>query len=122
VLVVCLALAALATLGYLPAQGFWVFLAVILFHAAALAPATVLADALALDARGFEYGWVRGTGSAAFIIGALLSGQAVGAWGLEVIVPMQALLLGAAAFAAIRVPELLRPPTARAARVPIAGK
>jgi PPP family 3-phenylpropionic acid transporter len=50
---------------------------------------------------------VRGTGSAAFIAGLLVSGQAVSAWGLEVIVPMQALLLGAAAFAAIFVPELI---------------
>ena len=83
VLVVCLVLAAGVTLGYLPAQGFWPFLALSLGHAAALAPVTILADALALGAampppsrgrRGFEYGWVRGTGSAAFIAGTLLAG------------------------------------------------
>src|SRR5688572_26095583 len=82
VLAASAALAALITLGYLPAQGFWMFLAVSLLHAAALAPVTVLADALALgaaSARGFEYGWVRGTGSAAFIVATLLSGQVVGA-------------------------------------------
>ena len=115
VLVVCLGLAAVVTLGYLPAQGFWPFLALSLGHAAALAPVTILADALALGAavpppgsgrRGFEYGWVRGTGSAAFIGGTLLAGQAVSAWGLDVIVGLQALLLGAAAVAARRVPEL----------------
>jgi PPP family 3-phenylpropionic acid transporter len=121
VLVVCLALGALATLGYLPAHGFWVFLAVILFHAASLAPVTMLADALALGARGFEYGWVRGTGSAAFIIGILLSGQAVGAWGLEVIVPMQALLLGAAALAAIKAPELRRDYKTNFVKAPAGG-
>src|SRR5215510_11324010 len=121
VLVVCLVLAAVVTLGYLPAQGFWPFLALSLLHAAALAPVTILADALALGAaapppgsgqRGFEYGWVRGTGSAAFIGGTVLSGQAVSAWGLDVIVGLQALLLGAAAVAALVVPEL-RPPRFR---------
>ena len=130
VLVVCIALAALATLGYLSARGFWLFLALTLFHAGALAPMSVLADALALGSaspppgsgrRGFEYGWVRGTGSAAFIAGTLLSGQAVGAFGLEAIVPLQALLLGAAALAASRVPELVRLRAARAARRPAGG-
>jgi PPP family 3-phenylpropionic acid transporter len=115
VLVVCLTLAAFVTLGYLAAHAFWIFLIVILCHAASLAPVTILADALALGAasrrpgggRGFEYGWVRGTGSAAFIAGTLLSGQAVSAWSLDAIVPLQSLLLGAAAFAAILVPELM---------------
>ena len=50
VLVVCLGLAAVVTLGYLPAQGFGPFLALSLGHAAALAPVTILADALALGA------------------------------------------------------------------------
>jgi PPP family 3-phenylpropionic acid transporter len=105
-LVVSIAAAALVTLGYLPARGFWMVLAVMVLHAWALAPMTVLADALALGARSFEYGRVRGTGSAAFILGTLVSGQAIGAFGLEVIVPLQALLLGAAALAAVRVPEI----------------
>src|SRR6476469_5862998 len=50
---------------------------------------TNLADAIALavalprgSAARFEYGWARGTGSAAFIVGTLLSGQVVSAWGL----------------------------------------
>jgi MFS transporter, PPP family, 3-phenylpropionic acid transporter len=115
VLVGCAALAAAVTLGYLPAHGLWPLLALSLAHAAALGPLTVLADALALGAaapppgssrRGFEYGWVRGTGSAAFMAGTLLSGQAVHAWGLDAIVWGQALLLGTAALAAVRVPEL----------------
>ncbi len=130
VLVVCLGLAAVVTLGYLPAQGFWPFLALSLGHAAALAPVTILADALALGAavpppgsgrRGFEYGWVRGTGSAAFIGGTLLAGQAVSAWGLDVIVGLQALLLGAAAVAARRVPELRHARTAAAVGAPAGG-
>jgi PPP family 3-phenylpropionic acid transporter len=130
VLVVCAALAASVTLGYLPAHGFWPFLALSLWHAASLGPLTILADALALGAaspppgsgrRGFEYGWVRGTGSAAFIVGTLLSGQAVSALGLDVIVWLQALLLGAAAVAAILVPELMHDRTAEAVRAPAGG-
>jgi PPP family 3-phenylpropionic acid transporter len=130
VLIICIGLAALVTLGYLAAHGLWSLLAVSLLHAAALAPITVLADALALGSvspppssgrRGFEYGWVRGTGSAAFIVGTLLAGQAVSAFGLDFIVSLQALLLGAAAFAAIRVPELMHHRTADAVRAPEGG-
>jgi PPP family 3-phenylpropionic acid transporter len=114
VLVACTAFAALAALGYLPAHGFWMLLAIYLVHAASLAPVNVLADALALRQR-FEYGWVRGTGSAMFIVATLLSGQAVGWFSLEAIVLLQALLLAAAAAAALRVPEFTH---AAAARVP----
>jgi PPP family 3-phenylpropionic acid transporter len=130
VLVVCIAVAASVTLGYLPAHGFWFLLGISLLHAASLAPITVLADALALgsasppprsERRGFEYGWVRGTGSAAFIVGTLLSGQAVSAFGLDVIVYLQALLLGAAAFAAILVPEVMHARTNDAVRAPAGG-
>src|ERR687898_283393 len=94
VLVVCIALAAFVTLSYLAAHGFWILLGVSLLHAASLAPITILADALALGSafpppssgrRGFEYGWVRGSASAAFIVGTLLSGQAVSAFGLDLI-------------------------------------
>ena len=109
VLVVCVALAAAVTLGYLPARGFWLFLLLTLLHAAFLAPMTVLADALALGAskqQRFEYGWVRGTGSAAFIVATLVSGQLVGAFGLDAIIWSQALLLLLAAVAATRVPEI----------------
>jgi PPP family 3-phenylpropionic acid transporter len=130
VLVVCTALAASVTLGYLPAHGFWPLLALSLWHAASLGPVTILADALALGAaspppgsgrRGFEYGWVRGTGSAAFIVGTLLAGQAVSAWGLDVTVWWQALLLGAAAVAAVLVPELRHDRTQEAVRTPAGG-
>jgi PPP family 3-phenylpropionic acid transporter len=112
-LVVSIAAAALVTLGYLSARGFWMVLAVMVLHAWTLAPMTVLADALAIGTRGFEYGRVRGTGSAAFILGTLASGQAIGAFGLVVIVPLQALLLGAAALAAVRVPEIEHRPRPR---------
>jgi PPP family 3-phenylpropionic acid transporter len=125
VLVVCTALAAAVTLGYLPARGFWLFLLLTLLHAAALAPMTVLADALSLGAANrhprFEYGWVRGTGSAAFIVGTLLSGQAVGAYGLEAIIWSQASLLALAAVAGFFVPELIHDRASREVRAPAGG-
>jgi MFS transporter, PPP family, 3-phenylpropionic acid transporter len=124
VLVVSIALAAAATLGYLPARGFGPFLVLTLLHAAFLAPMTVLADALALASSKrakFEYGWVRGTGSAAFIAGVLLSGQAVGALGLDAAVWSQALLLFLAASVALLVPEPPRRTTNPAALAPARG-
>ena len=51
VLILCLALAGLATLGYLPARGFWPLFALNLMQAAVLGPVTLLADALALRCR-----------------------------------------------------------------------
>jgi PPP family 3-phenylpropionic acid transporter len=130
VLIVCIALAASVTLGYFAGHGFWSLLGINLLHAASLAPITVLADALALGSasprpssgrRGFEYGWVRGTGSAAFIVGTLLSGQAVSRFGLDLIVYLQSLLLGVAAFAAVLVPELIHPRAADVVRASAGG-
>ena len=75
----CLA-TALSALGYLSASGFWLLLGIGLVHAIALAPTTNVADALAVIAarrQGFEYGWVRGAGSAAFIVASVLAGAAV---------------------------------------------
>jgi MFS transporter, PPP family, 3-phenylpropionic acid transporter len=130
VLVICTALAASATLGYLAARELWILLCVSLLHAASLAPITILADALALGSatppahsarRGFEYGWVRGTGSGAFIIGTLLSGQAVSTFGLDIIISLQALLLGMAACAGILVPELIHDRTTAVVRSSAGG-
>jgi PPP family 3-phenylpropionic acid transporter len=109
VLVVCIALASALTLGYLGAHGFAALLFLALLHATFLAPMPVLADALALGAAKagrFEYGRVRGAGSAAFIVGVLISGQLVGAYGLQAIIWSQALLLSAAAVAATRIAEI----------------
>ena len=75
---------------YLGAHGFVPLLAVCLVHSAATAPLAPLSDALAVAAstlrRGFQYGWVRGTGSAAFVGGTLLSGQLVDRFGLGCII------------------------------------
>jgi MFS transporter, PPP family, 3-phenylpropionic acid transporter len=111
VLTVCTMLAALVAVGLLSAAGFRGLLLLSMLHAAALAPITTLADALALSAAaprggvaGFEYGWVRGTGSAVFIIGTLVSGQVVGSWGLTSILVLHAALLFATACVAMLVP------------------
>jgi PPP family 3-phenylpropionic acid transporter len=118
ILSLCSAVAALIALAYLPARGLWLLFAVGVFHSADLAPLAPLSDTLALGAaavarsddavrRGFEYGWVRGAGSAAFIFGTVLSGQAVGHFGIATVVWLNAALLAAAALAALLVPQLL---------------
>jgi PPP family 3-phenylpropionic acid transporter len=111
---------------YLPAEGLWLLLLISVAHASVLAPITPITDALALAAampeanetevveggtsrRGFEYGWARGAGSAAFILGTLLAGPAVGRFGLDAIIWLNGLLLGAAAWSARRVPDLPAP-------------
>jgi PPP family 3-phenylpropionic acid transporter len=75
-------------------------MAVSLLQAAALAPLVPLADALSLaharprqNTGGFEYGRVRGVGSAAFVAGTLLAGQAVGGYGLSAIMWLSATAL-----------------------------
>jgi MFS transporter, PPP family, 3-phenylpropionic acid transporter len=111
VLAFCELLAAVVALGLLSAPAFTPLLLTSFVYAAALAPTTTLADALALGAAqpgharpGFEYGWVRGTGSAVFVIGTLVSGQVVASWGLASIIILQAALLVAASGAATLVP------------------
>jgi PPP family 3-phenylpropionic acid transporter len=111
VLAACQMLAALVAIGLLSAPSFTPLFLTSLLHAAALAPTTALADALALGAAQpqtahprFEYGWIRGIGSAVFVIGTLLSGQVVDSWGLPSIIVFQAALLVAAAGAATLVP------------------
>ncbi|MFL6971119.1 MAG: MFS transporter [Xanthobacteraceae bacterium] len=126
VLSLCAAGAAMAALSYLPASGFWSLLLVSLLHAAALAPTTTLADALALASsvrprQGFEYGWVRGSGSAAFIFGSILAGQAIGALGLAAILWLQAGLLAAAACCALLVPDAASRPLPDADRRPVSS-
>ena len=107
----CAAGAALAAMFYLPARGFWPLLAVSLAQASALAPLAPLCDSLVLAAAGarrygFDYGWVRGAGSGAFILGTVLSGQMVGYYGLAAVIWLNAGLLAAVALYAPTVPRL----------------
>jgi PPP family 3-phenylpropionic acid transporter len=55
----------------------------------------------------FRYGWLRGCGSAAFVVGLVMSGQAIGHFGIVVIVWLNAALLLAASPVALGVPQLL---------------
>ncbi len=108
-----LAASAVVALGYAPARGLGPLALVAVAHAAVLAPLTPVADALAVaavqPAGRFGYGVVRGTGSAAFILGSVVAGQAVGWAGLGVIIWLNAALLAVAAVLATRVPDRLGP-------------
>jgi MFS transporter, PPP family, 3-phenylpropionic acid transporter len=115
VLATCAATAGVSVLILLQGLDFSTLLMTALLHAALLAPTTILADALALGNAGrtgvpgprFEYGWVRGAGSAAFIVGSLVCGQMVDLLGVAVALACQAALLMLAAATALIVPELL---------------
>ena len=121
---ICAVASATAALGYLFAWSFWTILAVSLLHAIALAPLSNLADALALVASkggpgraGFEYGWVRGAGSAAFILALVSSGYVVASQGLTIILVLQALLMLAVPLAVASVPPITARPAETSAEV-----
>src|SRR4051812_33846221 len=114
ILAICAACAGTIAFMFLPAHAFAGLVIVALLHAAMLAPLTMLADALALrsaagfDANvGFEYGWVRGAGSAAFIAGALEAGQLVHGFGPGAVLVCQGALLLLASTMALRLPEFV---------------
>jgi len=96
------------------AFGFAPLLAVSIAHAAATASLAPLSDALsvAASARGrvFQYGWVRGAGSVAFIGGTLLSGQLIDRFGLSSIIMTSSafFLIMAVSAARIRSPLEMR--------------
>jgi MFS family permease len=106
---------ATASLLYLPTHNFWLLAFVSLTQAAMLAPLVPLADALALswsrsttprNSGAFEYGWVRGMGSAAFIVGVLVAGQSAAVWGLPSVLWLAAAGLFATALSTRFVPDL----------------
>jgi MFS transporter, PPP family, 3-phenylpropionic acid transporter len=109
--------AAVASLLYLPAHSFWLLVLVNLAQAALLAPLAPLSDALALswsrftrqgEPRSFEYGWVRGAGSGAFVVGALTAGQLANTWGLASVLLLTAVGLFATGLSTRFAPELER--------------
>ncbi len=107
VLAVTAALSGLVGWAYLFAFGFLPLLAVSIAHATATASLAPLSDALSVAAAserpGFQYGWVRGVGSAAFVFGTLLSGQLVDRFGLSCIIVSSSVLFLAMAICATRV-------------------
>jgi PPP family 3-phenylpropionic acid transporter len=111
VFAVCAGCAALIACLYIPIEGSLLLVLVSVFHASTLAPLAPLADALALaSARAdrFPYGWVRGTGSAAFILGTLVSGGVVAFEGLTSVIWLNAGLLGLTACCSIAVPDRIK--------------
>ena len=81
-LALCTASAAASAVALFWAHSFSLLLFTTVIQAACLAPTTSLADALSVNAarprlagREFEYGWIRGSASLAFILGTLTVGQ-----------------------------------------------
>ena len=110
VLALLTAAAAAVALGYLLPGGLPTLLAVSVLHASLLAPLVPLADALSVEAAPDRYGWIRGAGSAAFILGSNVAGQAVATTGLPSILWLNAGLLAVAAAAALAVPDAVAEP------------
>ena len=121
ILTALLAAAAVIAFGYSLPAGFAIFLIVSVAHASALAPIVPIADAMTLAAAPgrFQYGWVRGGASAAFIVGAVGAGQVVQATSFGGIIWMNGTLLALAAVAALWLPRnaLDRPMAPRQADV-----
>ncbi|WP_065752173.1 MFS transporter [Bradyrhizobium paxllaeri] len=116
VLAACAALAAAAAVALLRADSFWLLLLVALVQAAALAPTTSIADALSVNAarpqiagRPFEYGWIRGAASTAFVCGTLIIGQLITSSDLTRVIWLNAVLLIAAAGVTALVPRVSAP-------------
>src|ERR1700729_4107854 len=121
ILTLFLAMAAVIAFGYSLPAAFAIFLVVSVTHASTLAPIVPIADAMTLAAAPgrFQYGWVRGGASAAFIAGAVGAGQVVAATSLGGIVWMNGTLLALAAVAGLWLPRnaLDRPSAPRRANV-----
>src|SRR5581483_5325185 len=101
--------AGVLALGFLPAYGLMLLIVMGLAESAVLAPLIPIADALTLlAAQGpprFQYGWVRGTGSAAFVGGTVLSGFAIARFGLPSFIWLNAALLVATSAIALTLPR-----------------
>src|SRR5277367_2839598 len=104
ILTVLLAMADVIAFGYGLPAGFTIFLIVGVAHASALAPIVPIADAMTLAAAPgrFQYGWVRGGASAAFVLGSVAAGQVIQATSFGGIIWMNGTMLALAAVAALR--------------------
>lgn len=118
VLAICAVAAGVIAPTLLAAQGFWPLLMLGVLYSATVAPLAPLCDTLALATAApnrpndagqprFHYGWLRGAGSAAFIFGTVLSGQAIGQSGIAIVVWLNAGLFAATAYIARLVPAVL---------------
>ena len=115
-LAICIALAAASAAALSLAYSFAVLLFIAVIQAASLAPTTSLADALSVNAarpqlagKEFEYGWIRGSGSLAFIFGTLTVGQFISRTDVTPIIWMNvSFLIVAAATTALLPPVVAR--------------
>jgi PPP family 3-phenylpropionic acid transporter len=109
-LCICAGAASAAAVGYVWTRGFAAILAVTLAQSIVLAPLAPVADAVVLSASrstpAFEYGWVRGVGSAAFVVALIAAGGAASHWGLVISIELNAALLGGAAFCSMLIPNI----------------
>jgi MFS transporter, PPP family, 3-phenylpropionic acid transporter len=108
VLAVAAAVATLAASGFLVAAGFGAMLVVHAALSIGMAPIVPLSDAATIaSARSarFDYGRVRSAGSIAFILAALLAGQAVAAFGVDAAVVLIVAGCAATAGAALLLPR-----------------
>lgn len=107
VLTTAAALSGFVGLAYTQAFGLAALLAVSMAHAAATASLAPLSDAQAVAAsergRAFQYGWVRGAGSIAFVAGTMASGQLIDRFGLSSIILSSSLLFLVMALCATRI-------------------
>jgi len=115
VLSTCAILAAIAGSGYVLLSGFWPLLLAALIQAAMLAPIVPLSDALATTAadqsrssenQKFDYGWLRSSGSAAFVMGTMLSGWALGKADLTMVPLLSGAVLAIGGATALALPSL----------------
>ena len=115
-LAVCTALAAASAAALLWAHSFALLLFIAVLQAASLAPTTSLADALSVNVarprlagKEFEYGWIRGSASLAFILGTLTMGQLISRTDVTPIIWMNlSLLVAAAGLTALLPPVIAR--------------
>jgi PPP family 3-phenylpropionic acid transporter len=119
-LAICAALAAASAAALLWAHSFALLLFITIIQAASLAPTTSLADALSVNAarpqmagNEFEYGWIRGSASLAFIFGTLTVGQLISRTDVTPIVWMNLLFLLLAAASTALLPPVVRRTWAR---------
>ena len=113
-LAICTALAAGSAAALLWAHSFALLLFITVIQAASLAPTTSLADALSVNAarprlagKEFEYGWIRGSASLAFIFGTLTIGQLISRTDVTPIIWMNLSLLVAAAGSTALLPPVV---------------
>lgn len=126
-LVLCVAACLSGCVGwtYGFAFGFLPLLAVTLIHACTTASLAPLSDALAVQASKsgprFQYGWVRGAGSAAFVGGTLLSGQMIDRLGISFIVFASSACFMIMSFAAMRIRSPFRKGSSSVERIDVGG-